>query len=323
MTTRAIRLLFALLAVLTPPSAVAQGYPTGPVRIVVPFSAGGLTDIMARIIGEALSRDLGAPVLIENRPGAGTAVGAAAVAAAAPDGQTLLLGTTSTFVTNPLLSAQLSYKVTDLTPVTLAALTPFLLLVPRNSAASSTQDLIDHDKARPNALNCGTVGVGTSGHLACELFRLSTGMTFVPVHYRGSAPALIDLIAGRIELFFDSPTMVDRINAGELKALAITADSRLPSLPGVPTFVEAGIPAMKAANTWYGFAVPVATPRPIVERLNAAINQVLADPGIAERIRKAGAEPVGRTSTDEFSRMLAAETERWRTVIKQAGISLN
>jgi tripartite-type tricarboxylate transporter receptor subunit TctC len=312
-----------LLLVLAPPSAVAQTYPNGPVRIVVPFAAGGLTDIMARIIGEALAKDLGAPVLIENRPGAGTAVGAAAVIAAAPDGQTLLIGTTSTFVTNPLLSAQLSYKVSDLTPVTLAAVTPFLLLVPRSSPANSLQDLIAQDKARPNALNCGTVGVGTSGHLACELFRVSTGMTFVPVHYRGSAPALVDLIAGRIELFFDSPTMVDRINAGELKALAITADKRLPPLPNVPTFAEVGIPAMKAANTWYGFAVPAATPRPLVERLNASINKVLADPDIADRIRKAGAEPVGGTSTEEFSRMLAAETERWGTVIRQAGISLN
>src|SRR5262249_45500117 len=149
-----------------------------------------------------------------------------------------------------------------LRPITLAATTSFILLVPRSSPAHSVQELIALDKQRPGSMNCGTVGIGSSSHLTCELFRITTGMTFLPVHYRGSAPALVDLIGGRIELFFDSPTAVDRIVAGDMRGLAITADKRLQRLPDVPTFSELGLPAMSSANTWYGFAVPAATPEP-------------------------------------------------------------
>jgi tripartite-type tricarboxylate transporter receptor subunit TctC len=318
----------ALLALaLLPLVAVAQsGWPTKPVRIVVPFAAGGTTDILARALTPEFQKAFGQPFLVENKPGAGGNNGAAEVAKAAPDGHTLLMGTVGTHAINASLYSKMPYDhVKDFVPITLVAGVPNVLVVnPANAQKNgidSVPALARYAKANPGKLNMASSGNGTSIHLSGELFKTMTGTYMLHLPYGGSGPALIDLMAGNTDLMFDNlPSSLPHIRSGKLKALAVTSVVRSTALPDLPTIEEAGGPALKGfeASSWFGLLAPAGTPMDIVNRVQAETAKALAVPAIKERLVAQGAIPSGMTS-GEFTRHIAAETAKWAKVVKASG----
>jgi tripartite-type tricarboxylate transporter receptor subunit TctC len=322
--------LISLSAMTAAPWARGQAWPVKPVRIVVPFAAAGTTDIIARALAPEMQHAFGQPFVVDNKPGAGGNSGAAEVAKSAPDGYTLLMGTVGTHAINPALYPKMPYDhVKDFAPITLCAGVPNVLVV--NPAAAqkyqinSVQDLIRAAKANPGKLNFASSGNGTSIHLSAELFKSMTGTYMVHLPYRGSGPALIDLLGGSADLMFDNlPSSLPHIKADKLKALAVTSAVRSAVLPDLPTIAEAGGPSLKGfeASSWFGLLAPAGTPTDVVNRVQQEVAKSLATPSVKERLVSQGAIPSGITPA-EFARFIDAETKKWAQVVKVSGAKVD
>jgi tripartite-type tricarboxylate transporter receptor subunit TctC len=304
-------------------AAWAQPYPTKPIRIVVPFPAGGTTDVLARAAAQRLTETLGQPAVVDNRPGAGGNIGAELVAKAAPDGYTLLMGTVGTHAINPSLYPKMPYDhVRDFAPVILVAGVPNVLVVNPALPVKSVQELIAYAKANPGRVNFASSGNGTSIHLSGELFKTMAGVQITHIPYKGSAPALMDLIGGQVQIMFDNlPSALPQIKAGKLKALAVTSRERAPALPDVPTMAESGLPGFEASS-WFGLLAPAGTPQPIILKLNADVAKWVASPEAKEKLLAQGANAAGGTPED-FARHIAAETAKWQKVVKESGAKID
>jgi len=311
---------FALAAIA---GAQAPAYPTKPIRLVVPFPAGGATDILAREVAKHLTDAWGQSVVVDNRPGAGGNIGSELVAKAAPDGYTLEMGTVGTHAINASLYSKMPYDhVKDFVPVILVAGVPNVLEVNPALPVNSVQELIAYAKANPGKLNFASSGSGTSIHLSGELFKVMAGVQMTHVPYKGSAPALQDLIGGQVQLMFDNlPPSLPQIKAGKLRALAVTSAARAPALPDTPTVAEAGLPGFEASS-WFGVLAPAGTPPEIVNKLNAEIAKWLASPGAKEKLANVGANIAGGTPED-FARHIQAETAKWAKVVKESGAKVD
>ncbi|WP_431281423.1 Bug family tripartite tricarboxylate transporter substrate binding protein [Humitalea sp. 24SJ18S-53] len=312
------RLLLGLL-VLTPAVAKAQEWPTRPVSIVVAFAPGGPADVIARIIAQRLTEQMGKPFVVENRVGGGGTVSATTVVRAAPDGHTALLLTSSHAVNESLAPTRGYDLLRDLAPVAQIAETPYVLLVPPGRA-TTLAELLAIGRREP--LNVATGGPGGLTHLLGEMLKQRTGLDMAMVHYRGNAPAINDLMAGRVDFIFDNgAASLDQARAGRLRALAVTAPQRLASAPEVPTMEEAGFTGFEV-SAWLGIGVPAATPPAIIARFAEQLRQVVADPGVRTRLEAAGAQPEFR-DTAAFTAVVARDIPRWREVIVQGNITAN
>jgi tripartite-type tricarboxylate transporter receptor subunit TctC len=294
----------------------AQDYPVKPVRIVVPLAPGGSTDVLARLIGAKLAELWSQPVVVDNRAGGGTTIGAELVARSAPDGYTLLM-VTSAFAVNFSLFQKVPYKLSDFVPLSDVAQTPNVLAVHPSVPARNVKELIVLLRARPGELTYSSGGVGGSTHLAGELFKLLAKVDMVHVPYKGGSPAVTDLVGGQVTMTFGNlTTILPFAKAGRLRALAVTSAKRSPALPELPTMAEAGVPGFEAA-TWNGLLAPAGTPREIVARLNADIVKVLKMPETRDKLAANALEPIG-DSSDAFGAHITAEIERWAKVVKAA-----
>jgi tripartite-type tricarboxylate transporter receptor subunit TctC len=300
-------------------AALAQpaAWPTRPLRLIVPLTAGGPTDLLARILAQPLGEHLGQPVIIENRPGAGGNIGAEVAAKADADGYTLFLGTSGPLAINTSLYGNLRFDpVKDFAPVMLAASAPFVVVVNPSMPAKTLPELIAYAKQHPGKLNFGSVP-GTAAHLATELFKTMAGVDITQVPYKGAAPATNDLIAGQIDLSFAStPGVVQHIKGGKLRALAVTSTARLRQLPEVPTLAET-LPGYEA-SVWYGVVAPARTPQAIVARLNAELTRILQDKAVEQQMLQNDFDPAGSTP-EKFGAFIRAETEKWGRVVKSSG----
>jgi tripartite-type tricarboxylate transporter receptor subunit TctC len=322
--TKMASALFALAAFLLAAFSAGDAlalYPERVIRIVVPFAPGGGTDAITRTLAQEMARDLGVNVIIENKPGAGTIIGTQAVAASAPDGYTLLMGTFSHAV-NPSLNANMPYDPhRDFAPVALIARSFNIVVVNPKSPIKSIADLIAAAKAAPDKLSYGTFGIGTSAHLAGELFKDMAKVNLTTVPYKGSAPAITDLIGGQIQVMFTTvASAASLIEAGQLRALAVTSAERSPAFPNLPTVAEAGVPGY-VAESWYGLFAPAKTPPDVIDRLNksaalAVQSEAFKKLGVNEGLVVVAAPP------EELDRYLRAEETRWRKVIQDAGIKV-
>ena len=324
--------LAALLAPgLAPTPAAAQAaWPSKAVRLVVPFAAGGTTDILARSLAPELQKAFGQPFVVDNKPGAGGNTGAADVAKSAPDGYTLLMGTVGTHAINAALYPKMPYDpVKDFVPITLMAGVPNVFVMNPALAAkygiNSVADFIKVAKANPGKFNMASSGNGTSIHLSGELFKSMSGTYMVHFPYRGSGPALIDLIGGSMDLMFDNlPSALPHIKAGKLKGLAVTSAKRSDAIPELPTIAEAGGAALKGyeASSWFGLMAPAGTPPEIVSRIQQETAKALGSPALKERLQAQGAIPSGMSSAD-FVAFIAAETRKWAAVVKASGAKVD
>ncbi len=301
--------------------APAGAFPSRPIRLVVPFAAGGSTDILARICAQVLTERLGQPVVAENITGAGGTIGASRVVEAAPDGYTLLAGTPGSITINPQLLASITYQpLRDLEPVVFVGDSPAVVVVRRASPFRSLRELVARAKAAPGTLTFASSGIGSFAHLSAELFKWRAGVDLVHVPYRGTTPGATDLIAGRVDLMIDNyPSVQAYITSGELRTLAIAARRRSALLPEVPTAIEEGVPDYESAS-WFGLFAPARTPRPVIERLNGAIAAVIRQPALAQRLAGLGVEPVGGTP-EEFRQYIARRIEETGQIIRTAGIT--
>ncbi len=298
--------------------AWAQTYPTRPVRLIVSFPAGGPTDIFARLIGEWLSKRLGQPFVIENRPGAGSTIGVATVVAAPPDGYTLLLVTSSAAISASYYQNLSFDLVRDIAPVCGVALEPLAMVVHPSVPTRTIPEFIAYAKANPGKIIMASVGNGTTPQLAGELFKLMAGVDLLHVPYQGSAPAVTDLLGGRAQVMFEAmPDVVGYIHSGKLRALAVTTSTRSPVFPDIPTVGEF-LPGYEA-SVWFGVGAPRQTPSDIIERLNKEINLGLADPVLKTRIGELGGTPL-KGSPADFERLFAGDTGKWAKVIRAANI---
>lgn len=301
-------------------AARAQGYPEKPIRIVVPFSPGGGTDITTRAFAPPLSATLGQPVVVDNRPGAGGLIGSTLVAKSPADGYTLLVASTGPMVITPALKSKMPYEVLrDFAPITQLITQPIWLVVHPSLPVKTVSDFVALAKARPGELNYGTSGIGNGTHLAAKIFESITGVNMVHVPYKGTAPAVTDLIGGHVQVIFSSiSVMLPHINAGKLRPLAVGSAKRMPMLPGVLTMDESGVKGFDASS-WYGFFAPAGTPDPVVTRLSSEVSRILQGAGIRKLIVDQGAVPVGSTK-EEFTAHIKAELVKWRDAVRAAGV---
>jgi tripartite-type tricarboxylate transporter receptor subunit TctC len=297
--------------------AMAQSYPTHPVRVLVGFSPGGGVDISARLMAAKLSEILGAQFIVENKPGAGTNIAAAEVAKSAPDGYTLFMNSPAVVI-NTALYAKPPYQLSDFTGVSIFAATTNLLVVPASLPAKSVQELIRMAKEKPGSLNYSSAGQGTTQHLAGELFKLRTGTQIVHVPFKGSGPSMQALLAGQVQMTFVNPVAAGgHVKAGKLRALAVTDNQRTELMPDVPTMKEAGVDGVEV-TLWYGLLAPAATPHEIVETLGKAVATATKDAKVRASLEKQGADPVGNTPV-QFNAYLKEEYARWSEVVKVSG----
>ena len=318
---RALNTALAALALLIPASALAQSWPDHAIRLVVPFPAGGPTDIIARVVGQAMTDALGQPVVIDNRGGAGGVTGTDQVARAAPDGYTLALSSAGALSISPSLQRMPYNSTRDLTPITLVAKVPELLVAPAASTARTLEDFIAAAKARPGAFNFASTGPGGMPHLAAELLKATAKIDMVHVPYSGAAPAVTDLLGARTEMMFaDIPVLLPHVQSGALRALAVGSAKRVPMLPDVPTTAEKGLPAVEAEN-WYGIVAPAATPPAIVIKLNATIVSALRSPQVRDKLTPLGASLIGDTP-EEFKAYILSEEAKWAEVVRVSGAKL-
>lgn len=310
--------------------AQTAAWPTKPVRIVVPFAAGGTTDIVARAVAPDLGKAFGQQFVVDNRGGAGGNIGAELVAKSPGDGYTLLMGTVGTHGINRALYAKLPYDpIKDFVPITLVAAVPNVMEMNAEKAKAlgihNVQDFIRYAKANPGKLNMASSGNGTSIHLAGELFKAMTGTYMLHMPYRGSAPALLDMVGGNMDVMFDNlPSSMAHIKAGKLKALAVTSARRSDALPDVPTVEEAGGPELKGfeASSWFGLLAPAGTPPEIVQRIQQEVAKALATPAVKERLVAQGAIPGGNTPA-EFTALIDSEHRKWAQVVKASGAKVD
>ena len=317
-----LRGLAALLLIWSSACACAADYPTRAIHVIVPFAPGGGNDTVARLVGDGLTAELGQPVVVENRPGAGGVVGAEAVARAPADGYTLFLGGVGSHAINPNLHAHLSYDpIRDFAPITLVASAPLVLVVHPSVPAKSVRELVALAKAQPGHLNYASNGNGSSSHLAAVMFDSMTGADMVHVPYKGLSPALTDLLSGQVQLMFSSVVAIlPHVKAGKLRALAVSSPARMALLPDLPTIAESGVPGYESSS-WYGILAPAGTPAEVVKRLNAALVKVITQPAFRDALAREGAEPVGN-SPEAFGAFIKAEKERLGDVIRQAKLPM-
>jgi len=317
-----IRAALALALSITS-AAFAQAWPTKPVKIVVPFPPGGTTDILARAIGFDLTKAWSQPIIVENRPGAGGNIGAEAVAKSPADGYTLLMGTVGTHGINPSVYKKMAYDaIKDFAPVTLVALVPNMLVVHPSVPVKSVGELIALAKKQPGKLTFASSGNGTSIHLSGALFETLAGVDLVHVPYKGSSPAIIDLLAGQVNMMFDNmPSALPYVKSGKLRALAVTSARRSPAMPELPTIAEAGVKGYEASS-WFGMLAPAGTPKDVVAKANGAILKSLSTPDIKEKLSSQGAAPAGDTP-EKFAAFIRAEIDKWAKVVKASGATID
>jgi tripartite-type tricarboxylate transporter receptor subunit TctC len=310
-----------VLASLAPAPAQAAQYPDRPLRLIVPFPPGGGNDILARAVGQRLAEILGQQVIVDNRGGAGGLVGGALAASASPDGYTLFLGSMGGLAHNPALRADLPYSPPrDFAAVSLLATSAFILVAHPGLPAASVKELIALARAKPGTLNYGSAGTGSSLHMTGELFKHATGTNIVHVAYKGTAPAIVDLLAGQVQVVFSTmPPPLPHVKTGKLRALGVTSAKRAQVVPDTPTVAESGVPGFEVEN-WQGIVVPAKTPRVIVERLNGAILQALAQPAMISALGTQGLEPAGGTPA-QFDKLIHSEISKWTALVKAARIT--
>ncbi|MFO1412972.1 MAG: tripartite tricarboxylate transporter substrate binding protein [Burkholderiales bacterium] len=314
--------LVALACAIAPAAAHAQAWPAKPIRLVVPFAPGGASDVLARLVGQKLAERVGQPVVVENKPGAATTLGAAEVAKAPADGYTIMLAP-APFVIAPLMYPKLTYDAAkDFTGVALLASSPLILTAHPSVGASTPQELLALAKAKPGSIMYASPGNGSVPHLATELFKLRTGTDFTHVPYKGGGPAVTDLVAGHVGVMFASPIEVSQyVEAGKLKYIVASTRARVPTLPNVPTVADLGIKDFDVV-AWFGIVAPAGTPRDIVGRMSTEIGRILAAPDIREKFAAQGAE-ITFLPADEFDRFLAREREQWAQAVKVSGAKID
>lgn len=319
------KLLLVLGCLLALPQVQAQpkSYPTKPIHLIVPFAPGGSADAMARLLADQLRAQLGQPVIVDNKPGAGGNIGGDMVARAPADGYTVLIAASGPIVINPSLYSKMSYDpVKDLRPVTQLVQEPNLMVINPKIPAKTVAEFIAYAKSKPKEISFGSPGNGTPAHLAGEWFNQLTGTTMAHVPYRGTALALNDLLAGQIAVMIDNiPALLPHVQSGKLRALAVSTEKRAAATPDVPTFAEAGVKGL-VFGAWKGLMVPAATPQDIVERLHAASVKALANPEFRKRLSELGAEPVGSTPA-QFAAVIKAETASWAALVKSTGTKVD
>ncbi|MDR6427403.1 tripartite-type tricarboxylate transporter receptor subunit TctC [Variovorax beijingensis] len=316
--------LVAGATLLAPAGVLAQAsYPSRPIRLIVPFPAGGGTDLIAREVANKVATSNGWSIVIDNKPGSGGNLGVDAAAKAAPDGYTLVLGQTSNLAINPTLYAKLPYNPEkDLTPVGLVASAPLVLVVAADSPYKTLADVVAAAKARPETLNYASSGSGTVAHLATELFQKTANVRFTHVPYKGAAQGSTDLIGGQIQMYMSSvPTLIGHIKSGKMRPIVVTSRKRTTDLPDTPTVDESGYKGFEAA-TWFGIAGPAGLPKDVVAKLNAAFNKALQDPEVKRKLASQGAEVKGSTP-EEFGAYIREETVRWGKVVKDSGAKVD
>lgn len=321
--SRLVRTLVAALLGAAAASAQAEGFPDKPLRMVVPFPPGGTTDLLGRMLASKLSQSFGQQVVVDNRGGAGGTLGADAVAKAPADGYTLLFGTVGTQAINPSLYKKLPYDAQRaFTPVALFASVPNILVVNPHVPAASVQELVAYAKKQPDRLNMGSAGNGTTNHLSGELFKSMTGAPVIHVPYKGSGPAMADLLGNQVQLMFDNlPGSLPHVKAGKLRALAVTGSSRSPVLPDVPTMEEAGVKGY-VADVWFGLLAPAGLPAPVLERLSREVTRIAQDKTVQTQLAEHGATPVFAKTT-EFAAVIRADVDKWSRVVKASGASMD
>ena len=304
------------------PLALAQSWPSKPIRLVVPFPAGGATDLLARAIAQGIGNGFGQPIVVDNRPGAGGTLGSAEVAKAVPDGHTLLMSTSSTHAIAPHLNPNLPYNAeADFTPVAQVANATNIVLVPKDLPVASIKDLIAYARARPGQLNYASSGNGTIVNLTAEAFKAQAGVFIVHIPYRGTALAIPDLVSGKVQLLFDSIVSgLPHVKDGKLKALAVTSTKRSALVPEIPTVAESGLPGFES-NTWFGIYGPKGMSADITNRVATELQRALQKPDVAERLARLGAEPVGDAGPARFAAMVKADSARWAVLIRDRKIT--
>lgn len=308
------------LAIWPVSSGVAQSFPTKPIRFIVPFPAGGGADLWARVIGQKLTETWGQNVIVDNRSGASGIIGTELVSKAAPDGYTLLMGTTGTHATNPVVFSKLPYdSIQDFAPISNFVDTPFMLVVHPSVPVKSLRDLIGFAKARRGQLNYASFGNGSSAHLAGELFKSVAKLDILHVPYRGGPPAMIDLVGGQVSMMFNSlPAVIPQVKSGRLRGIAVASAARAKGIPGIPTFAEAGLPGFEAGS-WYGVFAPAGTPSAVIAKLHSEIVNMLKVPDVQQRLASEGADPVGN-SPAEFAAQVKGDLAKWGKVARESGI---
>ena len=314
-TRRAAIGAIALAAATLSLGAAAQAYPTKPITIVVPFSAGGTTDILARLVGQYLTTELGQPVVVDNKAGAGGNIGGALAAKAPADGYTLFMGTVGTHAINAALYKKMPFDhVKDFAPLSRVANVPNLLVAHPSQPFKTVPEMIAYAKANPGKINFGSPGNGASPHLSGELFKSMAKVELTHIPYKGSAPAVSDLLGNQIAIMFDNmPSVIPHVRSGKLRAIAISTAQRSPELPDVPTIAEAGVPGYEAVS-WFGLFAPAATPKPVLDKLSTALSKVLANPEVQKKISAQGGETVNETPA-QFAAFIRSETTKWGKVL--------
>ncbi|MDR2335823.1 MAG: tripartite tricarboxylate transporter substrate binding protein [Burkholderiaceae bacterium] len=300
-------------------ASAADNYPSKVITIIVPFSAGGTTDILARVIAQDLTRQLGQSVVVDNRAGAGGNIGGALAARAQADGYTLFMGTVGTHAINAALYKKMPFNpVKDFQPLSRVANVPNLLVANPNQPFRTVPELIAYAKAHPGQVNFGSSGSGSSIHLSGELFKMMTKTDMVHVPYKGSAPAVTDLLGNQIAIMFDNmPSAINHVRAGKLRPIAVTTAKRSPELPDVPTIAEAGVPGYEATS-WFGMFTVAGTPKPVLDKLTAALAKSLASPEVRTKIKEQGGEVVSETP-EQFAAFIQSESDKWAKVVKASG----